>query len=343
MQIIVIGGTRFIGPAVVWKLHDMGHCVTVFHRGKTEADLPPGVHPIKGARKNLYRFKDAFRKIAPDVVLDMISITAEHAETLVGIFRDVVQRIVAISSQDVYRAYGVLIGVESGPLEPTPLSEEASLRQELYPYRGETRRELDDPRRYLDDYDKIPIEEIVLGSRDLPGTVLRLPMVYGPRDYQHRLYPYIKRMVDGRPAIFLDEGLAQWRWTQGYVTNVAAGIALAVTDGRAAGRIYNLGEPVAVQTSEWVRRISVQMGWQGEIISLPRDQLPEHLLPNMNTDQHLVVDSTRIRRELGYSEVVSLDTALERTCEWECQNPPENLDPNDFDYKAEDVLWRKFV
>ena len=42
MRVLIIGGTHFIGPAVVRSLHEMGHEVTVFHRGQTTADLPSG-------------------------------------------------------------------------------------------------------------------------------------------------------------------------------------------------------------------------------------------------------------------------------------------------------------
>lgn len=40
MRILIIGGTNFIGPPVVCQLGAMGHEVTVFHRGKTKAELP---------------------------------------------------------------------------------------------------------------------------------------------------------------------------------------------------------------------------------------------------------------------------------------------------------------
>ncbi|HCJ33637.1 MAG TPA: NAD-dependent dehydratase, partial [Ktedonobacter sp.] len=46
----------------------------------------------------------------------------------------------------------------------------------------------------------------------LPGTILRLPMMYGPRDKQHRLFEYLKRMDDQRLAIILGEAYARWRW-----------------------------------------------------------------------------------------------------------------------------------
>jgi nucleoside-diphosphate-sugar epimerase len=34
-----------------------------------------------------------------------------------------------------------------------------------------------------DAYDKIEVEKAIMNNPDLPGTVLRLPMIYGPGDY----------------------------------------------------------------------------------------------------------------------------------------------------------------
>jgi len=50
------------------------------------------------------------------------------------------------------------------------------------------------------------------------------------------------------------------------------------------------------------------------------------------------VDSSRIRRELGYEERVSLDEALKRTIAWERANPPKEIDPKEFDYAGEDAF-----
>jgi hypothetical protein len=40
-------------------------------------------------------------------------------------------------------------------------------------------------------------------------------MAYGPQDKQHRLYEYLRRTDDGRPAILVEEGMARWLVTQG--------------------------------------------------------------------------------------------------------------------------------
>jgi nucleoside-diphosphate-sugar epimerase len=185
MRIFVIGGTGFIGPYVVRRLHEMGHEVILFHRGQTEADLPLGVKHLLGDRRRLTDFADEFRQLAPHVVLDMIPLTEQDAQMVMNTFKGIAQRVIAISSQDVYRVYGKLLRIEPGPIEPVPLTEDAPLRQRLYPYRGEIPRNPDDPKRWLDDYDKILVERAVMGDPDLSGTILRLPMVYGPGDKQH--------------------------------------------------------------------------------------------------------------------------------------------------------------
>ena len=120
---------------------------------------------------------------------------------------------------------------------------------------------------------------VAMSNPDLPGTVLRLPMVYGLGDYQHRLFRYLKRMDDKRPVILLDEAEAQWRWTHGYVENVADAIALAVTDERAAGRVYNVCEPFTFTMAEWISKIGQAAGWSGRVMLVPRGRLSEPLIP----------------------------------------------------------------
>lgn len=338
MRVLIIGGTRFIGPPVVEHLSKWGHEVYVFHRGTSETVLLEGVQYLLGNRNQLRENAGMLQACQPDIVLDMIPITERQALDLMAVFQGVAKRIVAVSSIDVYRAYDRLTGKDPGELEPTPLSEDAPLRDQLYPYRGKTPREADDPRRILDDYDKILVERVVMSDPALPGTVLRLPMVYGPRDYQHRLFSYLKRMDDGRPAMILSENLAGWETSRGYVENVAEAIAMAVVNDRAAGRIYNVAEPDPGTEREWVEKIAQVTGWQGEILVLPAEQLPDHLQEASDFRQHLTADTTRIRQELGYRETVPQMEALRRTIEWERANPPDPVDTAQFNYAAEDEL-----
>ena len=338
MHILVIGGTNFMGPLVVRSLSERGQEITVFHRGQTQTELPRGVREIVGDRRPLTDSAAELRNVTPEVVLDMIPFIQQDAREVMSAFRGVARRVVAISSQDVYRAFGRVNGKESGPIDTVPITEDSPLRENLYPYRSEIPRRQDDPRRWEDDYDKILVERVVMSNPDLPGTVLRLPMVYGPGDYQHRLFRYVKRMDDKRPVILLDEAEAHWRWTHGYVENVADAIALAVTDERAAGRIYNVGEPFTFTMAEWISKIGQAAGWPGRVMLVPRGRLSEPLRGGINAEQDIVVDSSRIRKELGYVERVGLDEALRRTIAWERVHPPEKVDPKEFDYDIDDAF-----
>src|SRR4051794_37891923 len=104
MSVLVLGGTRFIGPRVVERLVASGHEVAVFHRGQTAAPLPAGVRHVRGGRKRLTDHAAEFRPLAPDMVLDMIALTEVDARSLVSTFRGVTGRVVVLSSGDVYRA-----------------------------------------------------------------------------------------------------------------------------------------------------------------------------------------------------------------------------------------------
>ncbi len=337
MRILIIGGTRFIGPPLVRRLHDQGHTLWLFHRTPGDARLPAVEH-IFGDRYRLADHAAAFRAIQPEVVIDMIPLTQEDAAAVMRLFRGLAGRVVAISSQDVYRAYGRVNGTEPGPSDPVPLTEDSPLRERLFPYRKETPRTINDPWHWLDDYEKILVERAVMSDPDLPGTVLRLPMIYGPGDYQHRLFTYLKRMDDRRPAILMNEQIARWRWTRDYVENAAAGIALAAADPRAAGRIYNLGEMPTLTIKDWIHEIGRAAGWPGSIVTAPDYQLPEELKSRAGMEQHLDVDSSRIRHELNFIPPVPRDEALRRSVEWERANPPSPIDPTDFDYVTEDAI-----
>jgi nucleoside-diphosphate-sugar epimerase len=274
----------------------------------------------------------------------MIASSAQDAWTFVRTFNGIARRTVVISSQDVYRTYNRLRRKETGPADPIPLGEEAPLREILFPYRDESMPGVTDPdrKRRIENYDKILVERIVMHERNLPCTVLRLPAVYGPSDPQHRTFEYLKRMDDERPAILLDEEATRWRWTRGYAENVARAILLTVTDERAEGRIYNVGEPESLTEKEWIEQIAEAAGWSGMIVGLPREELPNHLQgEDLDWSRHLVSDTTRIRTELGFEEPVPREEAFERTVAWQRLHPPPHVEPAQFDYAAEDAALAK--
>jgi nucleoside-diphosphate-sugar epimerase len=337
MRVLVIGGTQFIGPHVIAALHRLGHEITVYHRGHHEPALPSAVRHIHSSRAGIpvLHFPSELSDPAPEVVLHMFPIGEDDTRAAMARFAGVAQRMVAVSSGDVYRAYGRLLGTEPGPPESVPLGEGAPLRETFYPYRHMAAG----PADWTFHYEKVLVERAVMSHPALEGTAVRLPAVYGPGDPYRRLRPYIKRMDDRRPMILLESAQAEWRWTHGYVENVAHAIALAVIDRRAAGKIYNVGETETPTTAERVRRIGEAAGWNGKVVPVDSGSLPAHLRAPYQPRQDLILDNGRVRDELGFAEIHSVEEGLQRTIAWERANPPASGDPGPMEYAAEDAVF----
>ena len=340
MKILLIGGSGFIGQFAAEQLQQSGHLVTVFHRGKTRA--PQGTEEITGDRRFLQDHQPEFRRQKFDVVIDFVLSSGRQAQQLMDTFRGIAGRVVALSSMDVYCAWGVFYKTEQCGLQELPLTEDSDLRTSRVTYPPEALKRAQAVYGWLDDeYDKIPVEQAILSDAKLPGTILRLPMIYGPGDPLHRFHPVLKRIDDGRKQIIFADDVAPLRTPRGYVEDVAAAIALAATLPQSTGRIYNVCEAESFGELDWARKIADAVGWQGEFVVLPHDRTPKHLLWPGNTAQHVVASSERIRKELGYCEVVPREEAIRRTIDWERANSPATPLAQ-FDYAAEDEALAQF-
>src|ERR1051326_968328 len=202
MKILLIGGAGFIGPFVVQHLQQSGHEITVFHRGNRA--VPAGVQQIIGDHNRLPEYRQQFAREKFDAVIDFILSSALQTAQLLETFRGIADRVIALSSMDVYRAWGVFYGFETG-LQELPLTEDSAVRTKHIPYPPEVLKRVQMVYPWVnEDYEKILVERAVLGDRDLSGTFLRLPMIYGPGDPVHRFHPASKPMADGRRPLIFD-------------------------------------------------------------------------------------------------------------------------------------------
>jgi nucleoside-diphosphate-sugar epimerase len=312
MKVVILGGTGFIGRHVAASLLEAGHEVAVFHRGKRRVRFPGPVLHIHGNRSRLAESVEAFDSFGPEAVIDLIAFSEADAQSTIQVFSGRTKRLICASSMDVYQAYGSFRRLEASVPRKRPLSEGSPLRTVLFPYRDLAKKKSD----FFFSYEKILVERAVMKSSGLQATVLRLPQVFGPHDKQHRLRIYLRQM-DAGEDIVISNAQARWRWTRGYVEDIAAGFALAVTNRRASGRIYNVGEREAESEQDWVLRIGEAAGWTGRLTIVREDPLPAEFKEHYNWKHDLAGDTTRIRRELGYHEKISPAEAMRRSVRWE--------------------------
>jgi nucleoside-diphosphate-sugar epimerase len=124
-------------------------------------------------------------------------------------------------------------------------------------------------------------------------------------------------MMNDPEVLRIQDDFGEWRWTLGFSEDAAESVVLAVTDSRAAGRTYNVGEPQTPTMTERLVEWGRIAGWNGRIVGVPAEEF--HVSQRMPYDysHHLVIDTSRIRTELGYAEVVPHEEGIARTIAWE--------------------------
>lgn len=216
MKILAIGATGFVGSRVTRQLIAQGHQVALFHRGNTTAsDLDSIVH-FYGTRNQLPNFKAQFEQFAPDVMLDIIPFTEAQAQDVVQVLGSFTQRIVAISSGDVYRNYEGLQGQGKHPPDPVPLAEDAPLRETRYPYRDLEGLDFE----FKQDYDKILVEQVLMQHPDIycrfSGCQLCMVLAISNIGF----YPISSRCLTSNPFYWMSSKpsgaslMAMWRILQ---------------------------------------------------------------------------------------------------------------------------------
>jgi 2'-hydroxyisoflavone reductase len=99
MQILILGGTVFLGRALVEAALDRGHAVTLFNRGRTNADLFPEAERLQGDRDGGL---DALRGRRWDAVIDTSGYVPRVVHDSAALLADATDHYTFISSISVY-------------------------------------------------------------------------------------------------------------------------------------------------------------------------------------------------------------------------------------------------
>ena len=113
MKILIIGGTRFVGRALVETAVSKGHTVTLFNRGKSNPDLFADVETIVGDRDGGL---DGLRGRSWDVVIDTCGYLPRLVRDSAELLKDAVEQYIFISTISVYADFASRGMDESAPL-----------------------------------------------------------------------------------------------------------------------------------------------------------------------------------------------------------------------------------
>jgi nucleoside-diphosphate-sugar epimerase len=212
---------------------------------------------------------------------------------------------------DVYRAFA---GIQHGRVtDAVPISETSPTREDTHPYPDA-----------MPDYSKLEVEEVVVARG---GVALRLPMVYGPFDYQRREEPVLRRVRAGRTQIPV--GAMNATLPMGFVHDVARGIVAATTADGVAGEVIHLCEEQVRPTALWVRQVLAAAGSDAELVTVEESVLPPDLGLLGTIQQPFVADTSKARRLLGYTDT-PWEEAIATSVAWHLEHPPtypEGQDP----------------
>jgi len=299
MRVVVLGGTRFIGRAVVTELLGNGHDVAVVHRGVHEpADPGPVVH-IHTDRSHLQDVASDLRDFDPEAAVDVSAMNGAAAGGALDALPSGL-RLVALSSGDVYRAFASLRdGIQT---DAVPLDEDAALRSGRF--------------FVAPDDENLEVEEAYL-SRG--AVVLRLAAVYGEEDYQRRHDFVLRRLVAGRDRIPIGKG--NLLLSRLYVRDAAKAVRLAL-ESAGQGEVYNVAESATWSMRLLAEKVIESTDYEAQLVTVEDSDLPRDLRITSFVGQQMLMNSQRIRSDLGWSET-DRDEALRVAVRWEDSDPPD--------------------
>jgi 2'-hydroxyisoflavone reductase len=224
VEILILGGTKFLGRAAAEEALGRGHRVTLFNRGQTNPELFPEAEHLHGDRDGGL---DALRGRSWDAVIDPSGYVPRVVRGSTELLRDAVGHYVFVSSISVYRDFSRPNFDERAP-----------------------RIELDDPtvEEVMEYYGglKALCEDVVSEVFAERSANVRAGLIVGPHDPTDRFTYWPVRVARGgevlapgraaRPVEFIDvRDLGAWLVT--LAEQQSAGAFNATRDGLTMGEV----------------------------------------------------------------------------------------------------------
>lgn len=305
MEILVLGGTQFIGLRLVEFLVRESHEVTVLNRGITKATLPESVERLAADRSSPETVSSVLRGRKFDVVMDIYAFDpAEVQPVLAALAGNFGQYILCGS-----------IGYTC-PGDVFPIDEEHPV---------------------FEDADKILSERLLMqgcANGEFSATIIRAPVVYGPHNpIVNREASYFAQLSRGRPIVLGGDGTGVLHSI--HVDDLAAAFALVAGNSAAAGQIYHVADRLAYTHKGYVATIAEAMG--GVPLELIFTGDPELMEQRFVECRDLfpfgcggvgIYNDEKIRYGLGWKPQYSLLEGMKMTYQWWLSQGLGKVEPN---------------
>lgn len=325
MDALVIGGTGPTGPFIVQGLVDRGYTPVILHRGTHEVDF---IEEFEHLHADPH-FEEPVQEALEGRNFDVVIASYGRLRLLVGLLAGHTDRLITIGGTVYRRQQWSKIADETAQRE---------LSHKLVRRVQQTEEAIF--ARHEDDTFNI--------------THLRYPNLYGPRQLAPREWSIIRRILDGRRTIpVMDGGLTLE--SRAYVENAAQAALLAIdAPEKSSGQTYHVADLITPTDAERAQAIADAMGVEIELVNYPREaarpayfwgggrNLESMGQPGPPPTHHKLLDSSKIRQDLGYVDLVEFENAIQRTVAYYEEHPLERGGDEEsrigdpFDYEAED-------
>jgi nucleoside-diphosphate-sugar epimerase len=279
MEILVMGGTRFVGRPLVQRLQAAGHALTLFSRGRNP--VPAGVEHLQGDRSSTEGLQQLQGRRF-DVIIDSSGRSQADSSAVIERTGPPSHRFVYVSSAGVYADSELWPLDEDSPLDPA--SRHAG--------KAET--------------------EAWLRREGIAFTSFRPTYIVGPGNYNPIESWFFDRVVHGRPVPLPGDGSTITQL--GHVNDLAAAMARCLEVETAANRIYNCSSRQGISFRGLVQAAARACGKDPAAVEIRSfdpaglDRKARKAFPLRLA--HFLTDITRVRRELAWEPEFDLETTL---------------------------------
>ena len=292
MRVLLIGGTRFMGHHLAWRLIAAGHDVTLLNRGTHADPFRDRVTRLRADRRTP-EFAAALAGRSFDAAVDFAAYTDADGEGVVAALDGRVGHYVMISTGQVYlvRAERVASAREEDYDAPLMAAPPAGHRDRGEWEYGMGKRACEDALARA------------WAERRFPSTRIRIPIVNGERDDSRRLEGYVWRILDRGPVLLPDGGNDRVR--QVYSGAVVATVAGLLGRPETFGKAYNLCQEETPTIAELVTLLAQLMGASARVLAVPSAEMEEggvdpRAASPFSTPWKSALDPGLARRELGF-------------------------------------------